>query len=523
MKNLFLCFSLLVFYYVSSQVPAPQAEPFNGKNIIKNYNSNFLVGGIFGNTNLSPFFGSRVSMLNTDLTFNNSFTSGFASAGLFSIFEYINDIDFTPLDLTGPRVPRLVYLAGNFTYYNNGSTFITKKDIIRVTENGSIDNTFANVNLAPNIVGLGEARITAIEVQPDGKILIAGQFKTVNGKNYGRIARLNQDGTIDTSFGLQGNGFDNTIFALALQPDGKIVVGGDFTFYHTYQRNRIARLNSNGTLDLNFCPNAEGVSSTVRSVLYQNSDGKILFGGDFITWVSNVNPAGSLRIPRNKVVRVMSDGSLDGTFNGDFAYQLGTSGSNDATINTISDYGNGKIFLGGSFSTFNNSNRKDICLLNSDGSLVSTFNPTIGTNGPVMSSIVESSGNVVVVGNFSQYNSLLKNGIVRIAPTGLALRMLNAPEDTKSEDSNRQRSLINQNSAITIFPNPASNQMTIKSQDSLLDKILIYSIDGRLVFSQQVGNQNSYELDLTSFSKGVFLVSVQTKDGKSTSQKVVIK
>src|SRR4051812_48864551 len=127
--------------------------------------------------------------------------------------------------------------------------------------------------------------VIAIVQQPDGKILIGGDFTTLspNGgptvtRNH--IARLNSDGTLDTAFDPNVNSVSSTVLSIALQTDGKILVGGIFTSIGGQARNHIARLNSDGTLDAAFDPSATGTNSRVVKIVVQ-SDGKILAGGLF--------------------------------------------------------------------------------------------------------------------------------------------------------------------------------------------------------------------------------------------------
>ena len=89
-------------------------------------------------------------------------------------------------------------------------------------------------------------RVRSITVQPDGKILVGGDFLNIGGQKRSRIARLNADGTLDTSFNPNANG---DVYSIALQVDGKIVVGGFFTTIGGQTRNHIARFNADGTLD----------------------------------------------------------------------------------------------------------------------------------------------------------------------------------------------------------------------------------------------------------------------------------
>jgi uncharacterized delta-60 repeat protein len=113
-------------------------------------------------------------------------------------------------------------------------------------------------------------------VQADGKILVVGNFTSLGGATRNRIARLNLDGTLDTTFDPNAN---SNVYSLAVQADGKMLVGGFFTSLGGATRNRIARLNPDGTLDSTFDPNA---NNSVYSLAVQ-ADGKILAGGIFAT------------------------------------------------------------------------------------------------------------------------------------------------------------------------------------------------------------------------------------------------
>ncbi len=143
---------------------------------------------------------------------------------------------------------------------------------------GALDTSFN-----PTDVGFGfgdgvNGSIITTTLQPDGKVLIGGFFTRYNGifRNY--IARVNADGTLDNTFN-PGTGASSTVGTLALQPDGKVIIGGSFTTYNGTSRNRIARLNADGTLDNTFNPGT-GASGGVLSLALQ-PDGKVLIGGAF--------------------------------------------------------------------------------------------------------------------------------------------------------------------------------------------------------------------------------------------------
>ena len=111
--------------------------------------------------------------------------------------------------------------------------------------------------------------------------MIAGWFSTLQDASFttytrNGFARLNADGSVDTTFGNGAGANTSPVIAMALQPDGKVLIGGTFTSVHGTTRNAVARLNTDGSLDTTFDPSS-GSTSTVRTLLVQ-PDGKILVG-----------------------------------------------------------------------------------------------------------------------------------------------------------------------------------------------------------------------------------------------------
>ena len=133
---------------------------------------------------------------------------------------------------------------------------------------GRLDQTL-NLNLSAD-----DSYVRATAVQPDGKILIGGFFSSVLGVTRTNIARLNTDGTLDMAFDPNANE-PSIVDSIAVQADGKILVGGTFTTIGGQTRNRIARLDPTAGLADSFNPNA---NAEVRSIAVQ-ADGKILVGG----------------------------------------------------------------------------------------------------------------------------------------------------------------------------------------------------------------------------------------------------
>ena len=183
--------------------------------------------------------------------------------------------------------------------------------------------------------GADNSHIMALAIQTDGKVVVGGGFATLGGGGTGTasrnfIGRLNPDGTIDNSF---DPGANQGVFALAVQPDGKILVGGAFTMLGgggtgTTERSHIGRLNADGSLDASFNP---GASDNIYSLAVQ-ADGKILVGGIFATLGG---------APRNLIGRLNADGSLDATFD---------PGANNS-VRIVLPQPDGRIIVGGGFTT----------------------------------------------------------------------------------------------------------------------------------------------------------------------------
>jgi len=244
--------------------------------------------------------------------------------------------------------------------------------------------------------GLGaNGTIYALAVQADGKILVGGSFSWLGGQRRDRIARLNPDGTLDDSF---SPGADGTVNTLALQSDGKIVVGGYFEKIGGQTRYYIARLNTDGSLDTTFNPQAEG--STVYTLALQ-ADGKILVGIDGYMDFSMRSP----------IRRLNPDGSQDYTF------LVSATGSMDNTyVYTLLVQGDGKIIVGGYFSKLNGVVRSNIGRLNSDGSLDTTFDPD--ANMGILTAALQADGKIVLGGVFTTLGEETRIRIGRLNADG---------------------------------------------------------------------------------------------------------
>ncbi len=260
--------------------------------------------------------------------------------------------------------------------------------VARLKATGELDRTFA---VSPGALPLGS--VAAIAVQPDAKIVIGGSFTNINNVKRRAIARLNPDGSLDNTFAV-GDGANFRVYALAIQPDRKIVVGGDFASIAGAQRSGIARLNPDGSPDSGFDP-GWGADDAVRTVALQ-PDGKILIAGSF----STVNLA-----PRTRIARLNPDGSVDA----DFDPLLGA----DGDILTIGYQADGKIVVGGTFTKFNDVTRVGLARLNADGSLDTSFETSSGLWG-VQSLAIQPEGSVIIGGPFKAVGGVARPGIARL-------------------------------------------------------------------------------------------------------------
>ena len=280
-----------------------------------------------------------------------------------------------------------IVIGGGFTSFNG----TLRNSIARLNSDGSLDGAFDP--------GFGaDGTIWSIQEQPDGKILIAGEFSSFNLTNRAFVARLNADGSLDDSFD-PGAGPNNIVQTLSLQADGRVVIGGDFTSVDGVSLNHVARLNADGTLDTTFDPGF-GADDIVYSSAVQ-SDGRILLGGAF----SQVGLLGG-----KGIARLNGDGSVDTSFD------VGVGADN--VVYKVALQPDGKILVGGIFKSINLSRRISFARLYADGPVDTTFmdtaynqfaglvnpyfDPNVNGPNPIYDTAVQPDGNIIIGGSFSQ-------------------------------------------------------------------------------------------------------------------------
>ena len=307
-----------------------------------------------------------------------------------------------------------IIAGGIFTSYNGDTA--CPDYLARINLNGTLDTTF---NYGPG-KGFGSS-VRAVALQPNGQILVGGTFLTYNGDLQCPrcLARINANGTLDTTFNYgPGKGFEHSstiaqVFSLALQTNGQIIVGGSFTSYNgdTQCPDYLARINPDGTLDttFNYGPGT-GFDSFLQSVAVLTS-GKIMAGGTFGSY------NGDAQCPRS-LARINTDGTLDITFN------YGPSKGFDDYVSSIAIQSNGQIVTGGQFNTYNGDLQcpHNLARINADGTLDTTFNygPSKGFNDVVAIVILQPDGKILAGGFFISYNgdAQCPNDIARINTDG---------------------------------------------------------------------------------------------------------
>ncbi len=281
-------------------------------------------------------------------------------------------------------------IAGAFTRYHGTN----RSHIARLNKDGVLDNYYNPGSGADN-------PIHALALLPGGRVAIGGSFATFNGVSTPHIAVLGTNGMLDADFH-PGTGANGTVYAIALQRDGKLVIGGDFSVVQNVPRSRIARLYPDGSLDLAFDPGA-GADDTVRALAIQ-PDGKILVGGSFLSMGD---------APRNFLARLNDDGSLDPEFLADEA-------GGDRDVYALALQADGKIIVAGDFTRFNSVTRNRITRLNHNGRTDPTINFGTGANDFIAALVIQPDRKIVIAGGFTIVNDEPKNYIARLHGGSLA-------------------------------------------------------------------------------------------------------
>ncbi|HNC22612.1 MAG TPA: putative Ig domain-containing protein, partial [Opitutaceae bacterium] len=362
-----------------------------------------LVGGYF--TTVKGTVRQHLARLNTDGSVDPSFEP-----------NPDNSVNAIAVQSDGK-----VIIGGYFqTVRPNGSAVqIARSRIARLNADGSLDSSWDPQAGGP---------VLAMVIQSDGKLIAGGSFLSLATGARANIVRINTDGTLDPAYSPNANAQVNSI---ALQSDGKIVIGGSFTFLQpvnapivetttknadgtttttkttTSFRRGVARINTDGTVDAAFDPST---SDVVRAVAVQ-SDGKVLIGGLFTSLTPNSDTTSTSRI---YLARVDSTGKIDSTFNAGIAENFGNQ------VIALALQGDGKILVGGAFKTLtpigqSTVTRNQLARLNADNTVDTSYNPSAGgPTGAVVNSItIQADTRILVGGQFATFGGSSSNNLAR--------------------------------------------------------------------------------------------------------------
>jgi uncharacterized delta-60 repeat protein len=347
-------------------------------------NDRILLGGYFNSFsgNYSPY----LMRLKGDGSFDPDFTAGNSSRNGFDSGVYSIAV----------QADGRVLVAGTFDAVGTA----TNGGLVRLDSNGLYDPTFT-----PPVGIYAEGHV--VKILGNGQIMFAGRGLFGLSTYNNTLARLNPDGSVDNSFTTNGVVMNDWPLALDLTQDGHVVVAGRFNTANGMVFRSVVSLNSNGTLDANFRP-GYGTSSAVQAIALQ-SDGKILIGGSF----TNVD-----YMSRNGVARLLPDGSIDPGFNPGSGASSG--GYYGPYVRAVTTYSNGCVLVGGGFTNFNGATAARLVRLQANGTVDASFSSPFSITGDlaINAVAVQTDGKILVGGNFASVGGITTYGIARLLTDG---------------------------------------------------------------------------------------------------------
>lgn len=394
-----------------------------------------IIGGAFTTFDVYPRI--RIARLHADGSLDTGFDPGTGVYGGTS-FPKVLSITVQP--------DGRILIGGEFTHVNG----VARNNIARLNADGSLDTDFDP--------GMGASSwVKDIILLSDGRILAFGQFTSFNGYNRVRAVRLHPDGSVDTTFESGGIGPNNDVYEAAVQPDGRILIAGPFSSFGLTARRSLARLDANGSLDLSFDPGQSTGSSGFVTNLALQPDSMIIIGGTFTQYGG---------LARQRIARIHSDGTLDEGF--------AAQGGADAPVIDVELQPDGRVLIGGGFYNYNGTVRRFIARLRDDGTVDEEFDPGTGAYGDVYVICPAPEGKVYIGGRFTSYNGTPRVRVARLHSSIVSVPEHNGPRGP------------------FLFPNPAVETVSVRLPP-LADRWSIVFRDalGRVVRTEQVNGSSA--------------------------------
>jgi len=427
-------------------------------------NGKIVIGGEFAMVGGDPH--ELIARLNADGTVDDGFHAA-VSGGTDPAVECV-----------AVQADGKILIGGAFTTVNGE----THNQLARLNADGTVDSSFTTS--VPNSATFNFPRVHLIIVQPDGRIVIVGEFDVVNGNTRFSIARLNPDGSLDTGFA--NSAANDRIRSAAMQADGKFVIAGDFTSVSSVPRDHVARLNTNGSLDTSL---AVAVDSNLVTCVAVQADGRILLSGDFHDvntntrdFIARVDPSGTVDsfhptltgpvhciVPQSDGRLVMAGAALPGgvaVFNANGTLDVGFSTSTDITPTGLALQSNGEVVIVGDFSMVDGSPRTRIARLQNDTTTQSLAFPTSssvrwlrqGTTPETLSVLFEQSINGGATWTSLGFGTRITNGWQRTGLSFPASALVRARARSVSGNSNGSSSLVEATTAFDFVTQAPSLQ-----------------------------------------------------------------
>jgi uncharacterized delta-60 repeat protein len=263
------------------------------------------------------------------------------------------------------------------------------------------NNHYVSVTSIPpfDVSNLFNDIIHSLSLGLNNKIYVGGNFTLYQDASQRGLIRLNLDGTKDASFDIGAGFYKQSMSFLKTDSSDRIYGGGNFTLYQDVSQNHLIRLNPDGSKDDSF-DIGTGFNSTL-SAIFIDLNNKIYIGGNFFTYQN---------VSQNHLIRLNPDGSKDDSFD------IGTGFNRD--INSIIIDSSNKIYAGGGFTLYKGLGQNCLIRLNSDGTKDTTFDISSGFFNSIFSMVLDSSGHIYVGGNFTAYQGLPQNRLIRLNPDG---------------------------------------------------------------------------------------------------------